>query len=278
MSPSAPAERPVLIEFEHVTVAFDETRALDDVSFRICEGETRILMGAASSGKTVVLKTAMGLVRPRSGRVILMGEDITDRPETELFGIRSKLGMLFQESALFDSMTIAQNVAYPLLNQKENKLPRDKMESAVRSSLRFVELEQTMERYPSELSGGMRRRVAIARAVVTKPPLLLYDSPTAGLDPITAHTIMALIVKERDVDNTTAIVVTYRYQDGNLVANFRYNPDSGRLDPAGSQGTNTIFMVLREGRLVFEGGQDELEASKDPYVAKFIKRPEREAA
>jgi phospholipid/cholesterol/gamma-HCH transport system ATP-binding protein len=278
MSQSAPAERAALIEFEHVTVTFDETRALDDVSFRICEGETRILMGAASSGKTVVLKTAMGLVRPRSGRVILMGEDITDRPETELFGIRSKLGMLFQESALFDSMTIAQNVAYPLLNQKGNKLPRDEMESAVRSSLRFVELEQTMERYPSELSGGMRRRVAIARAVVTKPPLLLYDSPTAGLDPITAHTIMALIVKERDVDNTTAIVVTYRYQDGNLVANFRYNPDSGRLDPAGSQGTNTIFMVLREGRLVFEGGQDELEASKDPYVAKFIKRPERDAA
>ena len=278
MSPSAPAERPVLVEFEHVTVAFEDTRALDDVSFRIREGETRILMGAASSGKTVVLKTAMGLLRPRSGRVILMGEDITDRPETELFAIRSKLGMLFQESALFDSMTIAQNVAYPLLNQKENKLPRDKMEPAVRSSLRFVELEQTMERYPSELSGGMRRRVAIARAVVTKPPLLLYDSPTAGLDPITAHTIMALIVKERDVDNTTAIVVTYRYQDGNLVANFRYNPDSGRLDPAGSQGTNTIFMVLREGRLVFEGGQDELEASKDPYVAKFIKRPERDAA
>jgi phospholipid/cholesterol/gamma-HCH transport system ATP-binding protein len=124
----------------------------------------------------------------------------------------------------------------------------------------------------------MRRRVAIARAVVTKPPLLLYDSPTAGLDPITAHTIMALIIKERDVDNTTAIVVTYRYQDGNLVANFRYNPDSGRLDPAGSKGTNTIFMVLREGHLVFEGGQQELEASNDPYVGKFIKRPEREAA
>jgi phospholipid/cholesterol/gamma-HCH transport system ATP-binding protein len=278
MSPSAPAEKPVLLEFDHVSVAFEDTRALDDVSFRVREGETRILMGAAGSGKTVVLKTAMGLVRAQSGRVILMGEDITNRPETELFGIRSKLGMLFQESALFDSMTIAQNVAYPLLNQKANKLPLDKMEPAVRSSLRFVELEQTMERYPSELSGGMRRRVAIARAVVTKPPLLLYDSPTAGLDPITAHTIMALITKERDVDNTTAIVVTYRYQDGNLVANFRYNPDSGRLDPAGSKGTNTIFMVLREGRLVFEGGQEELESSKDPYVAKFIKRPERDAA
>jgi phospholipid/cholesterol/gamma-HCH transport system ATP-binding protein len=278
MSASAPAEKPVLLEFDHVTVGFDDTRALDDVSFRIREGETRILMGAAGSGKTILLKTAMGLVRAQSGRVILMGEDVTNRPETELFGIRSKLGMLFQESALFDSMTIAQNVAYPLLNQKENKLPRDEMEPAVRNSLRFVELEQTMERYPSELSGGMRRRVAIARAVVTKPPLLLYDSPTAGLDPITAHTIMALIVKERDVDNTTAIVVTYRYQDGNLVANFRYNPDSGRLDPAGSKGTNTVFMVLREGRLVFEGGQAELEDSKDSYVAKFIKRPERDAA
>ncbi|HWE00525.1 MAG TPA: ATP-binding cassette domain-containing protein [Bryobacteraceae bacterium] len=278
MAESAAGEKAVLLEFDHVTVAFDELHPLEDVSFRIREGETRILMGAAGSGKTVLLKTAMGLVRSTTGRVILMGEDITERPESELFGIRSKLGMLFQESALFDSMTIAQNVAYPLLNQKAISIPRDKMESAVRDSLRFVELEQTMERYPSELSGGMRRRVAIARAVVTKPPLLLYDSPTAGLDPITAHTIMALIVKERDVDNTTAIVVTYRYQDGNLVANFRYNSDSGRLDPAGSTGTNTIFMVLREGRLVFEGNQRELEASNDPYVGKFIKRPERDAA
>lgn len=267
-----------LLEFDNVTVEFDGVPALNGVSFRIRAGETRILMGAASSGKTVVLKTAMGLVRATAGRVILMGEDITTRPETELFDLRSKVGMLFQESALFDSMTIAQNVAYPLLNQKAISMPREKMESAVRDSLRFVELEQTMERYPNELSGGMRRRVAIARAVVTKPPLLLYDSPTAGLDPITAHTIMALIIKERDVDNTTAIVVTYRYQDGNLVANFRYNPDSGRLDPAGSKGTNTIFMVLRDGRLTFEGTQAELEASSDPYVNKFVKRPERDAA
>jgi phospholipid/cholesterol/gamma-HCH transport system ATP-binding protein len=174
-------------------------------------------------------------------------------------------------------------VAYPLLNQPDVRMPRDKMEAAVRDSLRFVELAQTMEKYPSELSGGMRRRAAIARAVVTKPPLLLYDSPTAGLDPITAHTIMALIVKERDVDNTTALVVTHRYQDGNLVANFRYNPESGRLDPAlgkegSGTGNNTIFMVLRDGRLVFEGKQKELEASSDPYISKFVKRPEKEAA
>ncbi len=268
-----------LLRFENVSVVFDdELRALDNVSFDVKEGETRIILGAAGSGKTVLLKTAMGLNRATGGKVILLGEDITNKPENEMFGIRAKLGMLFQESALFDSMTIAQNVAYPLLNQTENRMPHDKMEPAVRDSLRFVELENTLERYPSELSGGMRRRVAIARAVVTKPPLLLYDSPTAGLDPITAHTIMALIIKERDVDNTTALVVTHRYQDGNLVANFRYNSESGRLDPAEEGSTQTIFMVLQEGRLVFEGKQAELEASKDPYISKFVKQPEKEAA
>ena len=280
---------PALLRFENVGVVFpDGTKALDGVSFEMREGETRILLGAAASGKTVLLKTAMGLNPTTAGKVYLFGEDITGKPESELFDVRSKIGMLFQESALFDSMSIAQNVAYPLLNQKAIKMPPEKMEPAVRDSLRFVELEQTMERYPSELSGGMRRRVAIARAVVSKPPLLLYDSPTAGLDPITAHTIMALIIKERDVDNTTAIVVTHRYQDGNLVANFRYNSNSGRLDPversgAGTEpdkkaGATTVFMVLREGRLVFEGNQADLESSADPYISRFVKRPEKDAA
>lgn len=268
-----------LLRFEEVRVAFGaDPPVLDRLSFNVRKGETRILLGAAGSGKTVLLKTAMGLIRASGGRVFLFDEDVTNMAEVELFGIRSKLGMLFQESALFDSMTVAQNVAYPLLNQKAIVMPRDRMEPAVRDSLRFVELEQTMDKYPSELSGGMRRRVAIARAVVTNPPLLLYDSPTAGLDPITAHTIMALIVKERDANNTTALVVTHRYQDGNLVANFRYNPNSGRLDPAGPEGTNTIFMVMKEGRLVFEGSQAELEACNDAYVTKFVKRPELEAA
>jgi phospholipid/cholesterol/gamma-HCH transport system ATP-binding protein len=281
--PKASDTKSSLVRFENVGVVFsDGTKALDDVSFEMKEGETRILLGAAGSGKTVLLKASMGLVPTTSGRVWLFGEDITGKRETELFPLRAKIGMLFQESALFDSMTIAQNVAYPLLNQPAIDMPRDKMEPAVRDSLRFVELEQTMERFPSELSGGMRRRVAIARAVVSKPPLLLYDSPTAGLDPITAHTIMALIIKERDVDNTTAIVVTYRYQDGNLIANFRYNPGSGRLDPVerreGRAGTNTIFMVLREGRLVFEGDQAQLESSSDPYISKFVKLPEKDAA
>jgi phospholipid/cholesterol/gamma-HCH transport system ATP-binding protein len=268
-----------LLRFEKVTVVFDDgTKALDQISFDVRHGETRIILGAAGSGKTVLLKTAMGLNRAKEGKVFLFDEDVTTMPEVKLFDVRSKIGMLFQESALFDSMTIAQNVAYPLLNQKAIQMPREKMEPAVRDSLRFVELEQTLERYPSELSGGMRRRAAIARAVVNKPPLLLYDSPTAGLDPITAHTIMALIIKERDVDITTALVVTHRYQDGNLVANFRYNPDSGRLDPAGETGTKTVFMVLREGRLVFEGNQMDLEASADSYISKFVKRPEKDAA
>ena len=270
-----------LIRFESVSVVFDDgTQALDNMSFDVKHGETRILLGAAGSGKTVLLKTAMALVRPKSGKVFLFDEDVTRMPEAKLFDVRSRIGMLFQESALFDSMTIAQNVAYPLLNQKAISMPREKMEPAVRDSLRFVELEHTMEKFPAELSGGMRRRAAIARAVVNKPRLLLYDSPTAGLDPITAHTIMALIIKERDVDDTTALVVTHRYQDGNLIANFRYNPDSGRLDPVLKSGapTNTIFMVLREGQLVFEGGQTELEASTDPYINKFVKRPEKNAA
>lgn len=275
----AQTQAQVPLRFEKVNVVFDhDLKALEDFSFEVQAGETRIILGAAGSGKTVLLKVAMGLVRPASGRVFLFGEDVTDQPESAWFGIRSKIGMLFQESALFDSMTVAQNVAYPLLNQKSIEMKREEMEPAVRSSLRFVELEQTIAKYPSELSGGMRRRVAIARAVVTKPPLLLYDSPTAGLDPITAHTIMALIIKERDIDNTTALVVTHRYQDGNLVANFRYNPDSERLDPAASGTTKTVFMVLREGRLIFEGNQAELEASTDSYISKFVKRPEEAAA
>jgi phospholipid/cholesterol/gamma-HCH transport system ATP-binding protein len=278
-TPATKDEAASLLRFEDVTVSFaPDPPVLNQLSFNVRRGQTRVILGAAGSGKTVLLKTAMGLIHPSGGRVFLFDEDVTSKPEVQLFDIRSKIGMLFQESALFDSMTVAQNVAYPLLNQKAIVIPRDQMEPAVRKSLSFVELEQTMDKYPSELSGGMRRRVAIARAVVTNPPLLLYDSPTAGLDPITAHTIMALIVKERDANNTTALVVTHRYQDGNLVANFRYNPNSGRLDPVGTRGTHTIFMVMKEGRLVFEGSQAELEACTDSYVMKFVKRPELEAA
>ena len=262
-----------ILRFEQVNVSFDGVPALEDFSFEVCEGEARVILGAAASGKTVLLKTAMGLVRPDSGSVYLFGQNITRLTEQQLFDIRSKIGMLFQEGALFDSLTIEENVAYPLVNQKAIQCPPCDVEGRVKDALHFVELDQTLAQFPSELSGGMRRRAAIARAVVSEPPLLLYDSPTAGLDPITAHTIVALIIKERDVSHTTTLMVTHRYQDGNLVANFRYNPDNGELVRASENGHNsqewTKFMVLREGKLVFEGTQKELEASRDPYISKF---------
>jgi phospholipid/cholesterol/gamma-HCH transport system ATP-binding protein len=272
----AEAAQNTVLEFENVTVMFDEVKALDRVSFRAQSAEARVILGAAGSGKTVLLKTALGLERPREGTVRVFGQDIRALNEKQLFDVRSKIGMLFQESALFDSLDIEENVAYPLLNQAAIHCPAEEVRARVEEALRFVELEQTLEKFPSELSGGMRRRVAIARAVVTQPPLLLYDSPTAGLDPITAHTIIALIVKGRDLANATTLVVTHRYQDGNLVANFRYNPESGQLEPAHRNGrgpnVRTIFMVLQEGRLVFEGDQQVLEASQDPYISRFVKR------
>jgi phospholipid/cholesterol/gamma-HCH transport system ATP-binding protein len=247
---------------------------LNDVSFEALQGEARVILGAAGSGKTVLLKTAMGLIKPDKGRVLAFGKDLTKLRERQLFDIRSKMGMLFQESALFDSLTIAENVAYPLLNQRAIKCPKGQVRPKVQEALNFVELGQTLEKFPAELSGGMRRRAAIARAVVTEPPLIYYDSPTAGLDPITAHTIIALLVKERDLRHTTTLVVTHRYQDGNLIANFRYNSERGELERArGANGNNTgaMFMVLREGRLIFEGGQEQLELSQDSYVSQFVK-------
>jgi phospholipid/cholesterol/gamma-HCH transport system ATP-binding protein len=267
--------QPVLC-FENASLVLDDDPVLQDVSFTIREGETRVILGSAGSGKTVLLKTAVGLLRPTSGRVLLFGADITGLSERELYDMRARVGMLFQEGGLFDSLSVEENVAYPLLNQRLLRIPAEEARPRVEQALQFVELDQTMEKFPSELSGGMRRRVGIARALVTSPPLLLYDSPTAGLDPITACTIISLIIKGRDVRGATTVLVTHRYQDGTWLDDFRYNPRSGRLDPATSAGTSrrdgTRFMVMREGRLVFEGNRDELEACPDPYIAKFVKR------
>ncbi len=268
------AELPVILRFDHVTVSFDTGPALTDLSFEAREGESRVILGASGSGKTVLLKTALGLIQPESGKVYAFGKDLTVMREKELFETRSRIGMLFQESALFDSLTIEENVAYPLVNQKAIKCPKRDVHSRVEQALDFVELGGTLNKFPSELSGGMRRRAAIARAVVTEPPLVLYDSPTAGLDPITAHTIITLLIKERDVSHTTTLLVTQRYQDGNLIANFRYNSEQGGIEPARNGARSqaqTVFMVMREGRLIFEGDQDQLEASADSYIGKFVK-------
>ena len=274
-----PADSTIL-RFEDVSLHFDATAALDHVSFQMQPGQTYVVLGAAGSGKTMLLKVAVGLVRADSGRVSLFGQDITRLREQDLFDKRARVGILFQEGGLFDSLTVAENVAYPLENSHVtpgnlNGNGVRTVEDRVRESLRFVELEQTLDKFPNELSGGMRRRVGIARAVVSEPALLLYDSPTAGLDPITANTIVALILKERDLRNTATIMVTHRYQDGHLMANFRYNPNSGQIERAGT-GTDvsrvsTKFLVMNEGRLVFEGTEPELQASQDSYVRKFLR-------
>ncbi len=263
-----------VLRFEHVSVQLDEVMALDDVSFEMETGGTRVIFGAAASGKTVLLKTALGLLRPTSGRVFVFGRDITTLSEEDLFDIRSNMGVLFQEGGLFDSLTVEENVAYPLENQKALRCRPAETLSRVEQALRFVELEHTLDKFPSELSGGMRRRVGIARAIVSEPRLVLYDSPTAGLDPITAYTIMALIVKERDLNKTTTLMITHRYQDGSVLTRFRYDPDTDRLQKANGAGGGgrTKFLVMKEGRLVFEGTQAEMEASRDPYVSKFVRR------
>jgi phospholipid/cholesterol/gamma-HCH transport system ATP-binding protein len=263
----------IALKFEHVTLSFDDKPALDDISFEVPAGDTRILFGAAGSGKTMVLKTALGLLKPNSGRIFVFGRDITGMKEWELFDVRSKIGMLFQESALFDSMTIEDNVAYPLLNQRSIRCsPEEALPRAI-DALGFVELEDAVGKFPSELSGGMRRRVGVARAVVTDPPLTLFDSPTAGLDPVTANTIIKLIVKQRDIKNTTTLLVTHRYKNGHVMANFHYERGTDTLEPnrgAHRAGGVTQFMGFKEGKLVFVGSQQEFEASKDPYISKFV--------
>jgi phospholipid/cholesterol/gamma-HCH transport system ATP-binding protein len=264
-----------VLRFENVTVRFDEVLAIDDVSFEIKKGETRIVFGAAGSGKSVMLKVALGLQRAASGHAYVFGQDITSLPEAALFAIRAKIGVLFQEGGLFDSLTVEENVAYPLIYRKQaakETLSKEEISKRVLEALRFVELEQTLNKFPSELSGGMRRRVGIARAAVAQPALMLYDSPTAGLDPITANTIIHLIIKARDTSNTTTAIVTHRYQDGHLIANFRYNPESGNIEHAGHDASfheRTKFMVFHEGHLVFLGTEQELERQTDPYISKF---------
>jgi phospholipid/cholesterol/gamma-HCH transport system ATP-binding protein len=269
---SMPDDAPVL-EFENVSVRFGDVLALDRVSFGLGPRETAIVYGVAGSGKTTLLKLALGLACADSGRVRIFGQDVTEIRESEWFDLRARMGILFQEGGLFDSMTVADNVAYPLLNHRIHRAENGHVDQLVREALRFVELEQTLDKFPNELSGGMRRRVGIARAIVTDPPMILYDSPTAGLDPITANTIVNLILKQRDLYNAASIMVTHRFQDGHLMANFRYNPNSGQVEHTafGGAPVSTKFLVMNAGRLVFEGTQSELAVSQDAYVQKFAK-------
>ncbi len=270
----AAAQEPIL-EFKDVSLKFADAWALRNVSLGLSPGETRIVFGAAGSGKTTLLKAVIGLVKVDTGGIQLFGRDVTSSSEAALFPLRARAGVLFQEGGLFDSLTVGENVEYPLLNQKSSLLTAD-AESRVRAALRFVELEHTFDQFPSELSGGMRRRVGIARAIVTEPPLVLYDSPTAGLDPITANTIMALVAKERDVRNSASIIVTYRYQDGEIMSDFRYDQQNEDLVPLKDESDSaarnrTKFIVMKEGEVVFFGSKQEMEASRDDYVQRFVR-------
>lgn len=272
----SPAPEPPILAFENVTIRFEGQAVLKNVSFQLRRGESMIVLGSAGSGKTVLLKTALGLLAADEGHIRLFGQDVTDLAERDWYDVRSRVGVLFQEGGLFDSLTIEDNVAYPLLNQKSLRCPEEEVLRRVQQSLTFVELGHTLEKFPSELSGGMRRRVGIARAIVTQPDLLLYDSPTAGLDPITANTIIALIIKGRDVRGATTVIVTHRYQDGEMMAGYVFDEATGELAPANGtrKAARTHYIVLKEGAVVFDGTQEALEASRDPYIVRFVRREE----
>jgi phospholipid/cholesterol/gamma-HCH transport system ATP-binding protein len=264
-----PQQTGPVVVFEHVSVAFEDKQVLEDISFSVEPGETRIVLGPAGCGKSVLMKLANGLLRPDEGSIRVFGEDLTKMREVDLFALRVRIGMVFQESALFDSMTVHDNVAFRMM---EENVADDEVQQRVLESLRFVELEQAVDKFPSELSGGMRRRVAIARAIVSHPELILYDSPTGGLDPITSTTIIELVMKQRDVSHTTSLVVTHRLQDAFTLATNEYDVDAHAMKPIPNKGIDpkTKFLVLNEGKVVFDGTTQELVHSDDPWLKAYL--------
>ena len=265
-----PDSSPAIV-FENVALSFPGNDVLRGVSFRLARGETKALFGVAGSGKSLILKLVLGLIRPDSGRIVVLGEDITQMREEDLFALRAKIGMVFQESALFDSLSVRENVAYRLMGDRG--IYNDEIDRKVREALRFVELEQAIDLDPAELSGGMRRRVAIARAIITEPELLLYDSPTGGLDPVTSNTIIELIVKQRDVYKTSALMVTHRLQDAFTMATHQFDRKSNQMKelPSGQHcDVPMSFLILRDGKVIFDGDLKELAATKDEYIREYI--------
>jgi phospholipid/cholesterol/gamma-HCH transport system ATP-binding protein len=262
-----------VISFQDVSIGFDQGDVLSGLSFSVAPRETKVLIGESGTGKTLTLKLAAGLLRPDSGTVRMMGRDLGAMSEKELLAFRRGIGFVFQEGALFDSLSVADNVAYCL---REEHVNEDEIETRVRESLCFVEMEDTLEKLPAELSGGMRRRVSIARALVSRPQVVLYDSPTAGLDPVTAQTIITLILRLRDTQGVTALLATHRLQDAFGLANFRFDGESGRVIPISTNGNSrtaaaaTNFLVLRGGKVYFEGSPRAIADSRDDYLRRFL--------
>jgi phospholipid/cholesterol/gamma-HCH transport system ATP-binding protein len=271
-----PANTPV-VEFKDVSITFDVKPVLQNISFSVDRGETLIILGPAGCGKSVLLKLANGLLGPDSGSIRVFGKEITTMRERDLYALRAHIGMVFQESALFDSMTVEDNVAYRL---HEEHVSEEEAHARVVEALKFVELEQAIAKYPSELSGGMRRRVSIARAIISGPDLILYDSPTGGLDPITSTTIIELVMKQRDVEHTTSLVVTHRLQDAFVMATHRFDPSTGGMKPIPPDPGQTRkgpgidpgvkFLMLNEGSIVFHGSTQELVHSTDPWITNYL--------
>ena len=269
--PEMPETQHKVIIFEDVTIDFEGKPVLDGTSFQLLRGESKVLLGVAGSGKSTILKLALGLIKPDRGRILVLGHEVSQMGEGELFGVRRQVGMVFQESALFDSLTVRENVSYQL--QEERNIPEAEIDRRVREALRFVELKHTLDMMPAELSGGMRRRVAIARAIVTRPEVLLYDSPTGGLDPVTSTTIIELIAKQRDVYHTSSLLVTHRLQDAFLLATQHFDLEANRMRPL-EPGTNikvqTSFLLLRDGKVIFDGSAHDLVNSQDDYIRNYI--------
>jgi len=268
-APTSPDPHTPIVAFEDVSIAFDQNEVLKNISFKVMSGESRIILGPAGVGKSVLLKLANGLLLPDSGRIFVFGQEINTMPEQDLFAFRDRIGMVFQEGALFDSMTVRDNVAYRLIEEHDSG---EDIDRRVLEVLRFVELEHTIDKFPSELSGGMRRRVAIARAIIGKPDLLLYDSPTGGLDPITSTTIIELVVKQRDVSHATSLLVTHRLQDAFMMATHRFDLEENKMVPLpeGQLDPQTSFLMLHDRELVFDGTTEELVHSKDPYIRNYL--------
>lgn len=262
------------IEFKDVTMSYDDRVILDGVSFAVNPGETKIVMGGSGTGKSTILKLVLGLIRPDDGRILIDGEDVTDYSEDRMTAVRQKIGMVFQDGALFDSLSVYENVGFRLFEQG---VPEAEIEDNVRRMLQFVNLEKAMNMMPAELSGGMRRRVGIARALVGSPKLVLFDEPTAGLDPPTARTILELAIKLRDLEGVSSIFVTHRLEDIKLMSSsFATIDEDGEVVFQEEKGSvclvNTKFVMLKQGRVIFSGTDEELWQSSDPYIVEFFRK------
>jgi phospholipid/cholesterol/gamma-HCH transport system ATP-binding protein len=261
------------IEFRNVTMIFDDRNVLDNLSFKVMKGETKIILGGSGSGKSTTIKLVLGLLKPDSGQILVGGEDITNYSETQMMRVRKNIGMIFQEGALFDSLSVYENVAFKL---HEQGVPEDEVEGEVRRMLRFVNLEESIDKMPAELSGGMRRRVGIARALVGDPKIVMFDEPTAGLDPPTARTICELAMKLRDLEDVSSIFVTHEMNNLDyLTSEYAVVNEAGEVifEKEGEKLCliNSKVLMIRDGAIIFSGTDETLRKSEDKYIQKFLR-------